>query len=101
MKSNDTLLDAWNTNNKVTIFLVSHLTGELWEARFPGSPRRSVRMLAAHLHNARCMWIRTLGTPHGLKAPRNVDPRKVTPDQLVSALQRSGQQHARTSAIRL
>lgn len=69
--------------------LVEHLPAELWEAKVPGVPRRNIRMLAGHLHNARCMWIKTLGKEHGIAVPRNVDRNKVQPKDLVSALERS------------
>src|SRR5436190_22936180 len=85
----DTILDAWKTNNRVTIFLLENLPAELWEARVPGAPRRTVRMIAGHLHNARCMWIKTLGKEHGIAAPRNVDRYKVKPASLIAALERS------------
>ena len=86
----DTILDAWKTNNRVTVFLVEHLPAELWEAKLPGAPRRTIRMLAGHIHNARCMWIKTLGQEHGSAVPRSVDRYKVKPKDLVAALERSG-----------
>jgi uncharacterized damage-inducible protein DinB len=85
----DTILNAWKTNNRVTIFLVEHLPPELWEAKVPGAPRRSVRMLAGHLHNARCMWIKTLGKEHGIVVPTSVDRYKLKSKDLIPALQRS------------
>src|SRR2546430_17526822 len=39
----------------------------------PGAPRRTIRMIAAHLHNARCRWVKTLGREHGIPAPTRVD----------------------------
>src|SRR5216110_1543538 len=86
----DMLLDAWRTNNRVTVFLVEHLPHELWGAKVPGAPRRTVRMIAGHIHNARCMWIKTLGKEHGIAAPRAVDRHNVKPRDLIRALQRSG-----------
>jgi uncharacterized damage-inducible protein DinB len=86
----DTILDAWKTNNRVTVFLVEHLPAELWEAKLPGAPRRTIRMLAGHIHNARCRWIKTLGQEHGFAVPRSVDRYKVKPKDLVAALERSG-----------
>jgi uncharacterized damage-inducible protein DinB len=85
-----TILDAWNTNNRVTVFLVENLPSELWEAKLPGAPRRSIRMLAGHLHNARCMWIKTLGKEHGLSVPKSIDRYKVTTAELAIALEESG-----------
>jgi hypothetical protein len=83
------LLDAWRTNNRVTIFLIENLPRELWAATVPGAPRRSVRMIGGHIHNARCMWIKTLGREHGIVAPRRVNHRAVTARQLGQALKRS------------
>jgi uncharacterized damage-inducible protein DinB len=47
-------------------------------------------MLAGHIHNARCMWIKTLGAPHGITVPPSVDRGRVSRAQLVHALKRSG-----------
>ena len=85
----DMLLDAWRTNNRVTAFLFEHLTPELWKANVPGAPRRTVRMIAGHIHNARCMWIKTLGSEHGIAVPRAVNRHKVEPKELITALGRS------------
>jgi uncharacterized damage-inducible protein DinB len=86
----DAIFDAWKTNNRVTIFLVAHLPAEVWDVKIPGAPRRTIRMLAGHLHNARCMWLKTLGKPHGIAVPQRVDRYRVKPKDLISALQRSG-----------
>jgi len=85
----ETLLGAWRTSNRVTVFLIEHLPPELWGATVPGAPRRTVRMIAGHIHNARCMWIKTLGEEYGIVAPRAVDRHKVGPKELIPALGRS------------
>src|SRR5918994_5751375 len=82
----DMLLAAWRTNNRVTIFLLEHLTPELWSATVPGAPRRTVRMIAGHLHNARCMWIKTLGLEHGIVSPCVINRHKVGRKELILAL---------------
>ena len=82
----DMLLDAWRTNNRVTVFLVEHLPQELWGAAVPRAPRRTVRMIAGHIHNARCMWIKTLGKEFGITVPRAVNRHKVEPKELIRAL---------------
>jgi uncharacterized damage-inducible protein DinB len=86
----DIILDAWKTNNRVTILLVENLPPALWKAQVPGAPRRTVRTIAAHLHNSRCTWIRTLGKEFGLSVPVGVDRHRVSTRELVSALKRSG-----------
>lgn len=84
-----TMLAAWRTNNRVTMDLLQRLPASVWDAPIPGTPRRTVRMIAAHLHNARCNWVRTLGREHGIPTPTRVDQRRVTRRQLVAALKRS------------
>jgi uncharacterized damage-inducible protein DinB len=85
----DTILNTWRTNNRVTVFLVEHLPPALWSSAVPGAPRRTIRMIAGHLHNARCMWIKTLGQELGVTVPRSVDRRRVGHKELVPALERS------------
>jgi len=85
----DTVLTAWRTNSRVTEYLVEQIPGGLWSAAVPGEQRRTIRSIAAHLHNSRCNWIRTLGQEHGIVAPARVDHRAVTRRQLGPALRRS------------
>lgn len=82
---------AWRTNNRATIFLVENLPPEIWSSPVPGVPRLTVGMIAAHIHNSRCRWIRNLGARHGIKPPRLVDLRRVRPRQLATALARSSE----------
>jgi uncharacterized damage-inducible protein DinB len=82
-------LAAWRTSNRVTVYLVENLPLELWRAAVPGAPRRTVRMIAGHMHNARCMWIKTLGKEHGIAVPRAVNRHKVEPRELIQALGQS------------
>jgi uncharacterized damage-inducible protein DinB len=84
------ILDAWSTSDRVTAFLIENLPQPVWNAPVPGAPRRTVGMIAGHIHNARCMWIKTLGRPHGIKVPKSVDRRRVSRAQLIRALKGSG-----------
>lgn len=85
------LVDAWHTCHRVTAFLVENIPAELWTESLPGSRGRTIRGLGAHVHNCRCMWVRTLGQQHGVAAPPKVDRSKVQPRQLVAALEKSGE----------
>ena len=84
-----TLLGSWRTSSRVTAYLIEHLPAALWDAPIPGAPRRTVRMIAGHLHNARCMWLKTLGKEHGITVPALVDRRNVARRELLSALKQS------------
>lgn len=83
------IVAAWETNNLVTIYLVQHLPAPLWPMTVPGSPRRTVGSIAAHLHNSRCRWIKALGARDRILPPPMVDLRRVRAPELVRALTRS------------
>ncbi|MGH9324340.1 MAG: DinB family protein [Vicinamibacteria bacterium] len=85
------LIAAWRTNHRVTTYLIENLPPESWSKGVPGAPRRTVRMIAAHIHNARCMWIKMLGARHGIVVPRTVDGRLVRRAELSRALSRSSE----------
>ena len=83
------LIDVWHTSQRVTSYLIENLPPELWSKNVPGAPRRTVRMIAAHIHNSRCMWIKMIGARHGVAVPKTVDGRVVRPAELSRALARS------------
>jgi hypothetical protein len=85
----DTILDTWRTSNRLTVFLVERLPPGLRATAVPGAPRRTIRMIAGHIHNVRCTWIKTLGEELGVPVPRSVDRRRVGRKELVPALERS------------
>lgn len=85
----DRLIAAWRTNHRATQYLVEQLPASLWSSPVPGVPRLRVGMIAAHIHNARCRWIKSLGARHGIVVPRLVDLRRVRQAELVAALSRS------------
>ena len=82
------ITDAWRTNNRVTTRFIERLPRELWTVRVPGS-QRTIRAIAAHIHNARCMWIKTLGREHGIATPARVDHARATQRQVAAALKKS------------
>ena len=86
------ILATWRTNNRVTGFFFENLPGDLWNMKVPGSPQRTIRMMAGHIHNARCMWIKMVGKQYGIKAPRSVDRRRVSRAQLLRALKRAAKE---------
>ena len=85
------LLAVWRTSNRVTEFFFGNLPSELWGEKIPGAPQRTIRMIAGHIHNARCMWIKMIGRRYGVQAPKSVDRRRVTRPELLRALKKSNQ----------
>jgi len=82
------LIDAWHTSHRVTVYLIEKLPPELWSMNVPGSPRRTIRSIAAHMHNTRCMWIKMIGS---VAVPQTVDARSVKSSELTRALERSSE----------
>jgi uncharacterized damage-inducible protein DinB len=95
------ILGAWSSSHRTTIYLVERIPDAVWSAAVPGAPRRTVRMLAGHLHNSRCMWLKALGRPLGIRVPASVDRRRVTRARLVAALRESGRGIAELLALGL
>ena len=87
----DDVIAAWQTNARATVYLIESLPVAIWSREIPGIPRRTVGMIAAHIHNSRCSWIKALGARHGVSAPPLVDLRRVRPRELVRALSRSSE----------
>jgi DinB family len=85
----ETILNTWRTCNRLTVFLVERIPPKLWASAIPGAPRRTIRMMAGHIHNSR--WIKTLGEEFGVTVPRSVDRHRVDRRTLVSALGKSSQ----------
>ena len=83
------IVSAWRTTNQVTVYLVEQIPPGLWAAPVPGVPRRTIRTIAAHLHNTRCSWVRTLGREHGVAVPARVDQHTVSRRALGVALRHS------------
>jgi uncharacterized damage-inducible protein DinB len=88
-ESGQDVIAAWKTTHRATAYLIAHLPAEVWSSEVPGIPGRTVGMIAAHLHNSRCGWIKALGARHGIRAPRLVDLRRVRRPELLRALSRS------------
>jgi len=86
----DELLQAWRICDRCTAFLVENLPNEIWAAKLPGMPRRTIRMIAGHLHNARCMWVGRLGRGCNVQPPPKVDRHRATRKHVVAALAKSG-----------
>jgi len=84
----DAVVATWKTNDRVTAYLFENLPSALWPMAVPMS-RRTVRSVAGHIHNARCMWIKTLGQRHGIRVPKRVSLHTVTRKELLPALKRS------------
>lgn len=87
----DEVLRCWKINNEVDIILLRALPAVIWPMKIPGYQHKTVRMMGAHLHNARCMWINNLGRKWKIVAPLSVDNKDVGVKELIAALNASAE----------
>lgn len=81
---------AWSTNNNVTIYLIEQIPDEIWVEKIPGYKQKTIRMVGAHLHNCRGMWVKAVGPRFGIAPAAPVDRHRVSRADLVEALRESG-----------
>src|SRR5450631_1805954 len=84
----DALIGAYATNNRINVYLLQNLPDEAWRAKLPGAKGRDIASMAAHLHNVRLMWLKAIGVT---ELPQKLEPETVTRQQVVGALETSGQ----------
>ncbi len=63
------IFNTWKTTNRTTIFLIEHLPLDLWNEKVPGTSRKTIGMIASHIHNTRCMWIKMIDKGETVKGP--------------------------------
>ena len=85
------ILETWQTGNRITCYLIEHIPDEVWSSKIPGYQQKTVRMIGGHLHNTRCMWIKKAGSYFNLEAPEQVDRYRITRKALISKLEISSQ----------
>lgn len=88
------LLNAFNTNNRISQYLIDNIPVAAWNAKPPGGKGRSIPAIVAHMHNVRIMWLKaaTRGAKDdGIRIPAQLDGAKVTPSQALRQLEQSRQ----------
>lgn len=83
----DALLQAYEINDRINLFLIDNLSAESWRAEPPNGKGRTVAAIIAHMHNVRVMWLKAAAK--GSKIPDQLDRLKITPTQAKAALKES------------
>lgn len=78
------LLQAFDTNHRITQYLIENLPVEAWNAKPPSG--RTIAAIVAHMHNVRVMWLKAVKAEH---IPEQLDRGTVTPAQAMRALDES------------
>ena len=80
------LLNAFNTNNRITQYLIDNLPAAAWNAKPPEGKGRTVAAIVAHMHNVRVMWLKAAKAQ---ELPDQLDRTTVTPAQALRGLENS------------
>ncbi len=80
------LLNAFNTNNRINLYLIDHLPPAAWKAKPPDGKGRTVAAIVAHMHNVRVMWLKASKAED---IPVQLDRATVTPSQAMRGLEAS------------
>jgi len=80
------LVAAFETNDRITRYLIENLPKEAWTAKPPDGKGRTVAAMVAHIHNVRVMWLKATKSEF---VPEQLDRSSVTPAQATKALLQS------------
>jgi uncharacterized damage-inducible protein DinB len=82
------LLNAFDTNNRISQYLIENLPPEAWTAKPSEGKGRTVAAIVAHMHNVRVMWLKATKAE---EIPEQLNRATVTPAQALRALESSRQ----------
>ena len=80
----DSLLAAFNTNDRINQYMLENLPSEAWRAEPPEGKGRTIAAIVAHMHNVRVMWLKAATKES--KIPDQLDRASVTPTQAAKGL---------------
>ena len=80
------LLNALDTNNRISLYLIENLPVEAWSAKPPGGKGRTIAAIVAHMHNVRVMWLKAAKAED---IPEQLERTTVTPARATRALETS------------
>lgn len=80
------LLNAFNTNNRINLYLIDNLPPAAWKAKPPQGKGRTVAAIVAHMHNVRVMWLKACKAD---EIPEQLDRATVTTKQAMRGMESS------------
>ena len=86
-----TLLDCWKTTAQTSIHLIKIIPASLWTKKIPGYKHKTIAMLAIHLHNSRCTWIKSIGKDKFNGTLKNINDNQASKKELLLAMKKSGE----------
>ena len=82
----DALLKAFDTNNRINLYLIENLPKDAWKAKPPDGKGRTIAAIVAHMHNVRVMWLKAAKAE---EIPEQLDRATVTPAEAARGLESS------------
>ena len=80
------LLNALDTNNRISLYLIENLPAEASNAKPPGGKGPTIAAIVAHMHNVRVMWLKAAKAQD---IPEQLERNTVTPVEAAHALENS------------
>lgn len=80
------LVDSFNTNHRITQYLIENLAAPAWNEKPPGGKGRTIAAIVAHMQNVRVMWLKAAKAE---EIPEQLDRAPVTPKEAIEALEKS------------
>ena len=80
----DSVLNAFETNERINQFLLENLPAEAWRSTPPEKKGRDIAGIVSHMHNVRIMWLKAAAK--GSAIPEQLDKAKATPVQARKSL---------------
>jgi len=80
------VLSAFDTNHRISQYLIENLPAEAWTAKPPDGKGRTIAAIVAHMHNVRVMWLKATKAE---EIPDQLDRATVTPEQAIRGLESS------------
>jgi uncharacterized damage-inducible protein DinB len=80
------LLNAFDTNNRINLYLIENLPADAWTVKAADGKGRTIAAIVAHMHNVRVMWLKAA---KAADIPEQLDRATVTPSQAKRGLDES------------
>lgn len=84
----EALLKAFETNDRITTYLIENLPAEAWSEKAADGNGRTIAAIVAHMHNVRVMWLKAAKANN---IPAQLDRASLTPAQAIKGMTSSGQ----------
>ncbi len=100
------LLETWYINHRITLYLLDAIDDDALDGKPTGMRGRSVKVMFAHIHNVRMMWLEPINSKLAESIPKiptrsRKDTKALTKLDLSSALQQSGEALGKAIEARL